>query len=143
MLRSSLIALATLVALPTAAHAAAPAGSYKGTSSGKYIQIGSADEPTDKGKVSFTVKKNKVRDFKLRKQLIQCGPPAEVPVDVAVIKLNSAGKGSATFEDPAIGALKVSITVKDSGKASGTIKAQAGASLCDPDYPVKFTAKKS
>jgi len=136
------LALVSLIALPGVAHAAAKAGSYSGTSSGKYVQVGQATEPTDKGKVSFTVKSGKVQSFKLRGQLVQCGPPTELPVTVKSIKLNSSGKGNATYMNPAVGSLKVSITVSSKGTASGTVKAVSGSSLCNPDYPVKFTAKK-
>jgi len=136
------LALAASIALPAVAQAAAKSGSYSGTSSGKYVQVGQATEPTDKGKVTFSVKSNKVQNLKLRGQLFQCGPPAEIPVTVKAISLNSRGKGSASFKDPAIGTLKVSITVSSKGTASGSVKAASGASLCNPDYPVKFSAKR-
>lgn len=136
------VTLATLVAVPAVASAAAKSGSYGGTSSGKYVQVGSATEPTDKGKVTFTVRDGKVRTFRLRDQLVQCGPPAAVPVSVSTIKLNSSGKGSAIYKDPNVGKLKVTITVTSKGTASGTIRAVSGSSLCNPDYPVKFTAKR-
>lgn len=143
MPRFLLAALLALVAIPSVAFAAAKPGSYSGTSSGKYIQVGQADEPTDRGKVSFTVRSSKVRNFKVKGQLFQCGPPAEIPVTVKTIKLNSKGKGSASYKDPSIGTLKVTITVTASGKANGTIRKPPSATgLCSSDYPVRFTAKR-
>jgi hypothetical protein len=143
MRRIVFLIVALLAAVPAVAIAAAKPGSYKGTSSGKYIQVGQATEPTDKGKVTFKVLKNKVLNFRLRDQLMQCGPPAEVPVTVERIKLNASGKGSALYKDPAVGTLKVTITVTSKGRASGTIRRPASATgLCNPEYPVKFTAKR-
>ena len=140
VLIASLLALA---AIPAVAFAAAKPGTYKGTSSGKYIQVGQAEEPTDHGKVSFTVRSSKVLNFKVRKQLFQCGPPNVIPVTVKTIKLNSKGKGSANYKDPSIGTLKVTITVTSAGKAKGTIRKPPSATgLCDSDYPVRFTAKR-
>ena len=139
-LMTSLLALA---AIPAVAFAAAKPGTYKGTSSGKYIQVGQADEPTDHGKVSFTVKSSKVVNFKIKGQLFQCGPPNEIPLTVKTIKLNSKGKGSASYKDPSVGLLKVSITVTSAGKAKGSVrKPPSAVGLCDSDYPVRFTAKR-
>jgi hypothetical protein len=144
MNRLLLLAFISLASIPAIALAAAKPGSYSGTSSGKYIQVGSATEPTDKGKVTFTVRSSKVLNFRLRGQRMNCGPAPEVPVTVKTIKLNSSGKGSATYKDPNVGSLKVSITVTSTGKASGTIRRPASAvGLCDPDYPVRFTAKRT
>jgi hypothetical protein len=144
MNRLLLLALISFAAVPAVALAAAKPGSYSGTSSGKYIQVGSAEEPTDKGKVTFTVRSNKVLNFRLRGQRMNCGPAPEVPVTVKTIRLNSSGKGSAIYKDPNVGTLKVSITVTSTGKASGTIRRPASATgLCDPDYPVRFTAKRT
>ena len=138
------LALASAIALPAVAHAAAKPGSYSGTSSGKYIQVGQATEPTDKGKVTFSVSGNKAKNFKLRGQLVQCGPPAEIQLTVKTITLSSSGKGTATYKDPAVGTLKVSITVSSKGSASGSIvKPRSATGLCNPDYPVRFTAKRS
>jgi hypothetical protein len=143
MHRFLLAFLLALAAIPAVAFAAARPGTYSGTSSGKYIQVGQADEPTDRGKVSFKVRSRKVLNFKVRGQLFQCGPPNEVPVTVKTIKLSSRGKGSATYKDPSVGPLKVSITVTSAGKAKGTIRKPASATgLCNPDYPVSFTAKR-
>jgi hypothetical protein len=143
MQRFCLACVLALVAIPAVALAAAKPGTYSGTSSGKYIQVGRAEEPTDRGKVSFTVRKSKVLNFKVRKQLFQCGPPNEVLVTVKTIKLNSKGKGSANYKDPSVGTLKVTITVTSAGKASGTVRKPPSATgLCDPDYPVRFTAKR-
>ena len=139
-----LFALAALILTASAAtaFAAAKSGTYAGTSKGRYIQIGQAEEPTDKGKVTFKVSKSKVLNFKVRKQLFQCGPPAEVPVTVAKIALNGKGKGSAIYQDPNVGPLKVTIKVTSEGKASGkVVRPSSGAGLCNPDYPVTFTAK--
>lgn len=143
MSRFFAVAIAALIAVPAVALAAAKPGSYSGTSTGKYIQVGQAEEPTDKGKVTFTVSGNKVRNLRIRGQLFQCGPPAQVPVTVTTMNLSSSGKGSATYRDPNVGALKVSITVTSAGRASGTIRRPASArGLCDPDYPVRFTARR-
>jgi hypothetical protein len=141
--RFLLACLLSLVAIPAVAIAAAKPGTYSGTTSGKYIQVGQAEEPTDRGKVSFTVKSSKVRNFKVRGQLFQCGPPAEVKLTVKTIKLNSKGKGSASYKDPSIGTLKVTITVTSAGKAKGTVRKPPSAiGLCNSDYPVRFTAKR-
>ena len=143
MHRFLLATLLALAAIPTVAFAAAKPGTYAGTSSGKYIQVGQAEEPTDHGKVSFTVRSSKVVNFKVRKQLFQCGPPNGIPVTVKTIKLNSKGKGSANYKDPNVGTLKVTITVTSAGKAKGTIsKPQSATGLCNSDYPVRFTAKR-
>jgi len=141
--RFLLVSFLTLAAFPAVAFAAAKPGTYSGTSTGKYIQVGQAEEPTDRGKVSFTVRSSKVLNFKVRGQKMQCGPAPEVPVTVKTIRLNSRGKGSATYKDSTFGTLKVTITVTSAGKASGTVRKPPSATgLCDPDYPVRFTAKR-
>ncbi len=67
-----------------------------------------------------------------------------MPVSVETIKLNSRGKGSALYKDPNVGTLKVSIKVTSTGKASGTMRRPPSATgLCNPDYPVRFTAKRT
>ena len=143
MRRLLLAIFLALAAIPAVAFATAKPGTYSGKSSGKYIQVGQADEPTDRGKVSFTVRSSKVLNFKVRGQLFQCGPPNEIDVTVKKIKLNSKGKGSANYKDSSVGTLKVTITVTSSGKASGTVRKPPSATgLCDPDYPVRFTAKR-
>ena len=89
------------------------------------------------------MKSSKVQNFKVRGQLFQCGPPAQIKVTVKTIKLNSKGKGSANYKDPSIGTLKVTITVTSAGKAKGTIRKPSSATgLCNSDYPVRFTAKR-
>lgn len=136
-------ALLLLAAIPAVAFAAAKPGSYSGASSAKYIQVGSATEPTDKGKVTFSVRSSKVLNFKMRGQQMNCGGGPVVDVTVKSIKLNSKGKGSATYQHPAVGPLKVSITVTSTGKASGTVaKPRSAAGLCNSDYPARFTAKR-
>jgi hypothetical protein len=143
MHRFLLACLLALAAIPAVAFAAAKPGTYSGTSSGKYIQVGQAEEPTDRGKVSFTVRSSKVLNFKVRGQLFQCGPPNEIPVTVKTIRLNSRGKGSANYKDPNVGTLKVTITVTSAGKAKGTVRKPPSATgLCSSDYPVRFTAKR-
>jgi len=143
MHRFLLASILALAAIPGVAFAAAKPGTYSGTSSGRYIQVGQAQEPTDHGKVSFKVRSNKVRNFKVTGQLFQCGPPNEIPVTVKTIRLSSKGKGSANYKDPSIGTLKVTITVTSAGKAKGTIRKPSSATgLCDSDYPVRFTAKR-
>jgi hypothetical protein len=144
MIRFVLLALVSLAAVPAVALAAAKPGSYAGKSSAKYVQVGSATEPTDHGKVAFTVRSSKVLNFRLKGQQMNCGPGPVVPVSVKTIKLNSLGKGSALYKDPNVGTLKVSIKVTSSGKASGTIRRPPSAiGLCNPDYPVHFTAKRT
>lgn len=83
---------------------------------------------------------SKVSKFKLRGQLIQCGPPAEIPVAVKSITLNRSGKGSGRYTDPAVGTFEVTITVTSKGAASGKIRPVK--SLCNADYPVSFSAKR-
>jgi len=145
MRRLLLLALILPACLPAVAVAAAKPGSYSGTSSAKYVRVGSATEPTDTGKVTFRVRTNKVLNFRLRNQQMNCGPGGPVvPVTVETIKLNSLGKGSALYKDPNVGTLKVSIRVSSTGKASGTIRRPPSAiGLCNPDYPVRFTAKRT
>jgi hypothetical protein len=144
MRRVLLLALILPASLPAVAVAAAKPGSYSGTSQAKYVQVGSATEPTDTGKVTFKVRTNRVLNFRLRNQQMNCGPGPVVPVTVEKIKLNSRGKGSALYKDPNVGTLKVSITVTSTGKASGTIRRPPSAiGLCNPDYPVRFTAKRT
>jgi hypothetical protein len=144
MRRILLLALILTASLPAVAVAAAKPGSYSGTSKAKYVQVGSATEPTDTGKVTFKVRTNKVLNFRLRNQQMSCGPGPVVPVTVEKIKLNSMGKGSALYKDPNVGTLKVSITVTSTGKASGTIRRPPSAiGLCNPDYPVRFIAKRT
>jgi hypothetical protein len=137
-------ALLLLAVIPAVAFAAAKPGSYSGVSSAKYIQVGSATEPTDKGKVTFTVKASKALNFRIKGQQMNCGGGPVVPIYVKTIKLNSRGKGSKTYQDPNVGTLKVSLTVTSTGKASGTVaRPQSAVGLCDPDYPVRFTAKRT
>jgi len=144
MRRTVFLALMLAASLPAVAVAAAKPGTYSGASSAKYVQVGSATEPTDTGKVTFRVRSNKVRNFRLKDQQMNCGPGPVVPVSVDTIKLNSRGKGSAIYKDPNVGTLKVSIRVTSTGKASGTIRRPPSAiGLCNPDYPVRFTAKRT
>jgi hypothetical protein len=144
MPRLLLLTLISLGCLPAVALAAAKPGSYSGKSSAKYVRVGLATEPTDTGKVTFTVRRNKVRNFRLKGQQMNCGPAPVVPVTVETIKLNSAGRGSALYKNPNIGTLKVRIRVTSAGKASGTIRRPTSAvGLCNPDYPVRFTAKRT
>ena len=144
MPRLLLLALISLASLPAVALAAAKPGSYSGTSKAKYVQVGSATEPTDTGKVTFTVRSNKVLNFRMRGQQMNCGPGPVVPVTVRTIRLNSSGKGSALYKDPNVGTLKVSITVTSTGRASGTIRRPSSAiGLCNPDYPARFTARRT
>jgi hypothetical protein len=42
------------------------AGTYSGTTSGKYIQVGQAEEPTDRGKGSASYKDPSISDFPVR-----------------------------------------------------------------------------
>ena len=93
--------------------------------------------------MSFTVRNSKALNLKVRGQLFQCGPPAEIRVTVETIRLNSKGKGSATYKDPNVGTLKITISVTSAGKASGTVRKPPSATgLCSSDYPVRFTAKR-
>ena len=134
------VALAAVSMLVLSASAsAAKRGSYKGTSVNKEIYLYGDIEPrTDKGTVTFKVKPNAVTKFKLKAQQIMCGATtAEVPVSIAKIKLNSAGKGKGTYTDPAVGDFVVKIRVRDNGKASGTI---TPTGLCSGK--VTFSAKR-
>ena len=137
------LALIALVAFPALAFAAAKPGSYAGTSSST-VDVYGGGTKVDKGKVTFTVKNNKVSKLKLSGQEMQCNAgAAEFPLSAPVIKLNSKGKGSVTYKDQMVGSLKITITVTSTGTASGTIKNPSmSTGLCRPDRPVKFTAKK-
>ena len=139
-----LVVLIVFASVPAVALSAAKPGSYSGKSSAKYVQVGSATEPTDSGTVTFTARRDKVVNFRLKGQQMNCGPGPVVPVTVKTIKLNSSGKGSALYKDPNVGTLKVSIRVTSAGKASGTIRRPPTAiGLCNPDYPVSFTARRT
>ena len=133
----ALAAVSTLV-LSASASAATP-GSYSGTSVNKEIHLYGDIEPrTDKGKATFKVASNTVTKFKLKTQQIMCGATTvEVPVSIAEIELNSAGKGKGKYTNPNVGAFEVKITVRDNGKASGTI---TPSGLCRGK--VTFSAKR-
>ena len=134
----ALAAVSTLVL--SASASAAELGPYSGASSNKEIyRYGDLEPRTDKGKVTFKVKSGAVTKFKLKGQQIMCGAsPADVPVAVAKIELNSAGKGKATYTNPNVGAFKIAIRVRDNGKASGTI---TPTGLCRGK--VTFSAKRT
>jgi hypothetical protein len=122
----------------SASASAAERGPYSGASTNKEIyRYGDIEPQTDKGKVTFKAKSKAVTKFKLKDQEIMCGAsPAEIPVSVAKIQLNSKGKGKGTYTNPNVGAFKVKIKVRDNGKASGTI---TPTGLCSGK--VTFTAK--
>ena len=132
----ALAALTTLV-LSSSALAAKP-GPYSGSSVNKEIYVyGDLEPQTDKGKVTFKGKSNAVKKFKLKGQQFMCGAsPIAVPVSLAKIALNSAGKGKAVYTDPNVGTFAVKIKVRDNGKASGTI---TPTGLCSGK--VTFSAK--
>jgi hypothetical protein len=121
----ALAAVSTFVlsASASALASAAKPGPYSGTSTNKEIYVyGDIDPQTDRGKVTFKGESNAVTKFKLKGQRFMCGAsPAEIPVSVAKIKLNSTGQGKGTYTNPNVGAFKVRIKVRDNGKASGTI----------------------
>jgi hypothetical protein len=134
------LALAAVSALVLSASAsAAEPGSYGGTSVNEEIYLYGDIEPrTDEGKVTFKVKSNAVKKFKLKTQQFMCGATtAEVRVSVARIELNGKGKGKGTFSDPSVGEFEVKIKVRDNGKASGSI---TPTGLCSGK--VTFSAKK-
>jgi hypothetical protein len=134
-------ALVASAAVPAVADAAAPNGSYKGVSTGKVWDRATMGDVVDKGAVSFSVRSNAVRSFKLTGQKFMCGgQPVEVKVSIAKIKLNSAGRGKATFDAEAVGEFKIAITVRGTGRATGTV---IPTQLCDGEnYPAKFSAKR-
>ena len=121
-LRTLALAAVSAIVLPASAWAAEP-GSYSGASLNKEIYLyGDIVPRTDKGKVTFAVRSRAVKNFKLKAQQFMCGATAaDVPVAVAKIKLNSSGKGKGTYTNSNVGAFEVKITVRDNGKASGTI----------------------
>jgi hypothetical protein len=139
MLRAPAFALALSLLVPAASQAAIKTGSYAGTSTGKYQEYGQLEMSTDKGKVAFKVATARtVKNFKITGQKIQCGAGGqEVAITVAKIKLNADGKGKATFNDPNVGAFKVSITVGSTGKAKGKVVPQG---LCSET--ISFSAKR-
>jgi hypothetical protein len=136
--RTLALAAVSTLALSASASAAKP-GSYSGTSVNKEIYFYGDIEPrTDKGKVTFKVGSDAVTKFKLKAQQFMCGATtAEIPVSVAKIQLNSAGKGKGTYTNPNVGAFEVRIRVRDNGKASGTI---TPTGLCRGK--VTFSAKR-
>ena len=123
MITRALVLAAFPVVLLVASASAAQSGSYSGTSVNKEIFLyGDVDPRTDKGKVTFAVKSNVVKNFKLKSQQIMCGAsPAEVAVAIPNMKLNASGRGKGTYTNSDVGAFEVKITVRDNGKASGTI----------------------
>jgi hypothetical protein len=132
----ALAAVSTLVL--SASASAAKLGPYSGVSVNTEIYVyGDLEPRKDEGKVTFKGKSNAVTKFKLKGQQFMCGPsPHDVPVSVAKIELNSAGKGKGTFTDPNVGSFTVRIKVRDNGKASGTI---TPTGLCSGK--VTFSAK--
>lgn len=133
------LALAAVSTLVLSASAwAAKSGPYSGVSINKEIYVyGDLEPRKDEGKVTFKGKANSVTKFKLKGQKFMCGPsPIDVPVSVAKIQLDSAGKGKGTFSDPNVGPFTVKIKVRDNGKASGTI---TPTGLCSGK--VTFSAK--
>ena len=141
MIKCTLALAATFTLVLSASASAAKPGSYSGPSVNKEIYLyGDIDPRTDKGKVTFNVKSNgkTVTKFRLKAQKIMCGATtAEIPVSIPKIQLNSAGKGKGTYNDPSVGELQVKITVRDNGKATGTI---TPAGLCSGK--VTFSAKR-
>jgi hypothetical protein len=136
--RTLALAAVSTLGLSASSSAATP-GSYSGTSINKEIYLYGDIEPrTDKGKVTFKVGSNTVTKLKLKLQQIMCGATtAEVPVSVPKIQLNSSGKGKGKYTNPNVGAFEVKITVRDNGKASGTI---TPTGLCRGK--VTFSAKR-
>ena len=133
------LSLTLSLALPAVAPAAVKSGSYSGTSSGKHQEYGKLEMSTDKGKVSFKIQSGKVVRFKLSGQLVQCGSGGhEVPVSASKIKLNSSGRGKATYTNPDVGEFVIAIRVTSTGRATGTITPKG---LCSST--VKFAAKRS
>ena len=132
----ALAALSTLVLSSSAL--AAKSGPYGGDSVNKEIYVyGDLEPRTDKGKVTFKGKSNAVKKFKLKGQQFMCGSqPIVVPVSLAKIELNAAGKGKAVYTNPNVGAFDVTIKVRNNGKASGTI---TPTGLCSGK--VTFSAK--
>ena len=133
------LALAAVSTLVLSASAwAAKSGPYSGVSINKEIYVyGDLEPQTDKGTVTFNGKSKAVTKFKLKGQKFMCGASAfDVPVSVAKIQLDSAGKGKGTFTDPNVGPFTVKIKVRDNGKASGTI---TPSGLCGGK--VTFSAK--
>ena len=139
IIRTLSFAAAFTLAISASASAAKP-GPYGGTSADKEIyRYGDIEPRTDKGKVTFKVKGKAVTKFKLKGQEIMCGAaPYEVPVAVAKIGLNSAGKGKGSYTNDDVGAFTVKIKVGDNGRASGTI---TPTGLCSGK--VTFTARRS
>jgi hypothetical protein len=138
MSRLSLAVIALLSILPPAAGAAGRAGAYSGASSASVQGAQDIDARTDKGKVTFKVKAGKVKSFQVKGQEFSCGGQTpEVPIS-ATFKLGDDGKGKTTYKDPVLGPFTIKITVKASGKASGSVKA---GGLCEGT--ARFSAKRS
>jgi hypothetical protein len=134
--------LLALAAIPSMALAAAKSGSYRGVSSASvFSDPGQTAPRTEKGKVTFTVRSNKVSSFSVKGQHLSCGHGTiVVPISARTIKLNASGKGKATYTNPSVGPFEISIAVTSTGKAAGKIQPKG---LCNHDYPVRFTAKSS
>ena len=105
--------------------AAAPKGSYKGSSKGT-IEVMVPDpvlfkkfvKQTDTGKISFRVSGSAVKSFSIKGQKLMCGgQPLEADVTIASIALNSKGSGTGTKTIPGLGPMKVTIKVTAKGAA--------------------------
>ncbi len=134
----ALAAVFTLV-LSASASAAKP-GPYSGASVNKEIYYYGDIEPrTDKGTVTFKVKSNAVKKFKLKGQEIMCGATYfEGPGLGGEDRARLRRQGQETYTNPNLGQFEVKIKVSGNGKASGTI---TPTGLCRGK--VTFSAKLS
>ncbi len=113
------------------ALAAIKDGAYKGTSKGT-IEVMVPDpvlfkkfvKRTDKGKVSFSVKRGAIKSFSLKGQKSMCG--GQTPdVDIKLSSLRMSGDGGAgkgVYTHPALGPQTVTVKLGSKGTATGTIK---------------------
>src|SRR3954471_23817331 len=106
-------AVVSLFSLVAPALAAAPSGTYAGTSSGKTVAVGGRSFATDKGRVGFYVRSGDVVKFNMTGQRFYCGGQRpEIAIRAAKINLDSAGRGKATVTlDPVLGKFVIAIRV--------------------------------
>jgi hypothetical protein len=123
-LRAALaVGLAAGCALPLAALAAPQGGAYTGKSKAK-VQGYAEDAPhTDRGKVTFRVRGGDVHKLRIKGQEASCGGQTpEVTIKIEKIELSDSGKGKATYQEPIMGPIDVTIAVTSGGRATGTVK---------------------
>ena len=136
--------LLALVAIPAVAFGAAKPGTYKGTSSGKYIQVGQAEEPTHRREGVLHREEQQGAELQGEEAVGPTRPAGRGPGNHQDDQAELQGEGLGQLQGPRVfGTLKVTITVTSAGKAKGIVRKPPSATgLCDSDFPVRFNAKR-